>query len=88
MLPIGLDHIFSFLCESFLDRLGIASADTWASSFTIVGLPIAYIIFIVHYQLASEAKTRQVFLLLMLSLVFLICASLIGWAKAPSPISL
>jgi hypothetical protein len=85
LLPMGLDYDFSFLCENILDRLGIASADFWAGLFTLAGFPLVYLIFGNHYQLALEAKTLRVFLLLMLSLALLVCASLIGWAKEPSP---
>jgi hypothetical protein len=53
----------------------------------LIGLKHSILSFFVHYQLASEAKTRRAFLLLMLSLALLVCASLIGWAKAPPAIS-
>jgi hypothetical protein len=87
LLPFGLDYDFSFLCESLSDRLGLAPVEyAGANLYILIGLPIAYLIFIIHYRLTSEAKTRREFFLLMLGLGLLICAGLIGLAKAPPAI--
>jgi hypothetical protein len=84
MLPMGLDYDYSLLCEHFLYRLGFNSVGELEGLFTVVGLPLAYVIFYVHYRLNSAAKTHGVFLLLMLSLVLLIWGSLVGLERSMS----
>jgi len=78
MLPMGLGYDFSVLCENIFYRLGLDSVGDWEGLFVLIGLPLGYVIFIVHYQLTSEVKTRRAFLLLMLSLVLLTCGGLVG----------
>ena len=86
MLPGGLYNVFCFVYENVSDRFDLTLSN-WLGLFILPVWPLSYIIFIIHYRLSMKAKTQRVFLLLMLSLVLLVCACVLGWAKEPSPIT-
>ncbi|HUB67464.1 MAG TPA: hypothetical protein VL981_08275 [Candidatus Methylacidiphilales bacterium] len=76
MLPIGLAFDFG---GHFDDLFGQGKLS--AVILELLTVPVAYFIFWLHLRLTSKVKTRREFRLLMLSLILLICASMIGCVR-------
>jgi hypothetical protein len=89
LLPFGLasdfcnllDHIFLYIDPHF--------GNGTKQILEFLTLPASFIIFLVHYELTSKAENRRTFMLLMVSLILLICGSLIGCVhQASQPIGM
>ena len=80
LLPIGLAFDFGGNLDAFFAS-GSGHAGPLVAVLELLTIPLAYYIFILHHKLTLKATTRRAFLLLMLSLILLITASLIGCEK-------
>jgi len=88
LLPFGLASVFGCLIAACIHgewHPTYNEEETWM----LLTIPLSYGIFALHRHLTYNTTSRRAFLLLMLSLILLICGSLIGCVQeANQPLGL